>query len=56
VPNEITCQLLLDAMTTSPRKKFLVDGYPRNADSECGSQCLAADRTVNMGAMVAAAR
>jgi len=36
VPNEITCQLLLDAMTTSPRKKFLVDGYPRNADNREG--------------------
>jgi UMP-CMP kinase len=36
VPNEITCALIMDAMTASPVKKFLVDGYPRNLDNREG--------------------
>ena len=36
VPNEITCNLIKTAMETSTCKKFLVDGYPRNADNRTG--------------------
>ena len=51
VPNEVTCQLLLDAMQTSPRTKFLVDGYPRNDDNREGWEKTVGDE-VNVAAVL----
>ena len=40
VPNEVTCGLIMAAMEQSVCKKFLIDGYPRNADNREGWEAM----------------
>lgn len=45
VPSEVTVNLLIDAMKASGKDKFLIDGFPRNAENrdawerEAGYDC-----------------
>ena len=51
VPNEITCSLIKAAMETSTCKKFLVDGYPRNADNREGWDAMVGDSVDMVGVL-----
>ncbi|KAI4479363.1 hypothetical protein M0804_011148 [Polistes exclamans] len=51
VPVEITCSLLERAMQTSqaPKKRFLIDGFPRNEDNLTGWNKVMSDKVLLKG-------
>ncbi|XP_043487555.1 UMP-CMP kinase 2 [Polistes fuscatus] len=53
VPVEITCSLLERAMQTSqaPKKRFLIDGFPRNEDNLTGWNKVMSDKVVLKGVL-----
>ncbi|XP_014614171.1 PREDICTED: UMP-CMP kinase 2 [Polistes canadensis] len=53
VPVEITCSLLERAMQTSqaPKKRFLIDGFPRNEDNLTGWNKVMSDKVLLKGVL-----
>lgn len=52
VPVEITCALILDAIEADGGKRFLVDGFPRNANNLSGWQASMGDSRLHVAGVL----